>query len=381
MSFNLIQEDAICEEVKEEMTLTVDYYKQFHRELINFSSKYKNEMTFIEKLKTTLLPKFPRGKMDGQLWNFIRELLGLDAEEIPVETIEVKVSDENEKPVDLENGKDEMTKMEEDLESDLHAMKEEDKISTIASLQAQLKRPSGLNMTPSPLSSALVLPPSVGGTQNNASSVTTTNTSSPRDSPITIPSNSASPAKFEIPIRASPSPAKSDTSSVRSRNRNSPAPSPGKLSLSDANASNLNSLMANMGANINDLYAATLASLSSSLPPGLLTSDYTSVFGGNNKEYGLSALSSLASAASMSEKGMNPKSSTNQASSASSSSSSMQQIPNMKEFMSQLDKGNLSLLMQSQYGGLNPPTVATSTPSTSSTKSQGKSRQQSSGRG
>jgi hypothetical protein len=122
--------------------------------------------------------------------------------------------------------------------------------------------------------------------------------------------------------------------------------------------------MANMGANINDLYAATLASLSSSLPPGLLTSDYSSMFGGSGKDYGLSALSSLAS---MSEKSMNPKA-TSTSTSAASNNSSMPQIPNMKEFMSQLEKGNLGM-----YGALNPPPAAASTP-----KSSGKSRQQSS---
>lgn len=433
MSYTLVQDEVLSEDIKEEMMLTVDYYKQFKRELINFHSVYRNEITYIEKLKRTLQSKFPMDSTSGHFWNWIRELLGLDPEEIVVipdppppppvvpttipkipEPISVPAVvnltnvEESSATTEAKND-DDFDGVSEMGDSDVISLKDDDpKAPSLAvpSLQAQLKRPSGLNMTPSPLSSALVVLPTNLSQNNNAGNSNannhtgsiTTNTSSPRDSPITIPSNSASPAKFEIPVRASPSPAKSDTSSCRSRTRNSPAPSPGKLSIGDIlgsgsrNSPTLSSLIGNMGSNvsnIHDLYAATFASLGSSLPSNLLPQDYASLFQQNSKrdEYGLSALNALAQVAaasgisnsqinetlmhslnrSMSSKtGQTSTVTTSTATMTSSSASSsvaaaaaaaaaaasgsnLPAIPNMKEFMQQLEKGNLSLLMQSQY--------------------------------
>uniref|UniRef100_A0A182MSL5 MPN domain-containing protein n=1 Tax=Anopheles culicifacies TaxID=139723 RepID=A0A182MSL5_9DIPT len=527
MSYTLIQDETLSEDVKEEMMLTVDYYKQFKRELINFQSIYINDVPYIEKLRKSLTPRFPRDSTSGHFWNWIRELLGLEPEDIPEVVI---IPDPPPPPPvslsgvehhsDGSKGNDDVTivsttpasnqnqpvvvnlvhsaeegsittepKNDDDFDgasemgdSDVISLKDDDGKPTgpsiaVPSLQAQLKRPSGLNMTPSPLSSSLVvLPTNLGQTGNNGgppalqttatnltmnsgagaglsnnhhhthqqqpsgqqqgqmlpmavNSLTTTNTSSPRDSPITIPSNSASPAKFEMPVRASPSPAKSDTSSCRSRTRNSPAPSPGKLSIGDilggASAAGgnrgsptLSSLIGPAGGaggsaggtggagNIHDLYAATFASLGSALPSNLLSQDYAALFGQSSggqqggkqqrgDEYGLSALTALAqvaaasglsnsqinetllhslnrsisSKASGSGGGSGVATSAGQAASTitsntgtsvtagmsgnvggTNSSSGLPPIPNMKEFMQQLEKGNLSLFMQSQYG-------------------------------
>uniref|UniRef100_A0A182P9P1 MPN domain-containing protein n=1 Tax=Anopheles epiroticus TaxID=199890 RepID=A0A182P9P1_9DIPT len=530
MSYTLVQDETLSEDVKEEMMLTVDYYKQFKRELINFQSLYINDVPYIEKLRKSLTPRFPRDSISGHFWNWIRELLGLEPEEIPEVVIipdppppppvipsadhhlhhpdgtklndDVTIVSTTPAPqpvvVNLVHSAEESsitteTKNDDDFDgasemgdSDVISLKDDDGKPTgpsiaVPSLQAQLKRPSGLNMTPSPLSSSLVLPTNLSQTGNNnggpvtvpqttatnlsmnsggaaagnagmannhhlhavmtqqqpqmlpigANSLATTNTSSPRDSPITIPSNSASPAKFEMPVRASPSPAKSDTSSCRSRARNSPAPSPGKLSIGDilGNAAGggsgggnrgsptLSSLIGPSGGaggagtaggagapgNIHDLYAATFASLGSALPSNLLSQDYAALFGqgaggqqGGGKqqrgdEYGLSALTALAQVAaasglsnsqinetllhslnrSISSKAGGSGSGSNVATSAAStitsnsssggsgmgsgggansSASALPPIPNMKEFMQQLEKGNLSLFMQSQYG-------------------------------
>ncbi|XP_052867706.1 MPN domain-containing protein CG4751 [Anopheles cruzii] len=515
MTYTLVQDETLSEDVKEEMMLTVDYYKQFKRELINFQSIYgARDVPYIEKLRRSLSPRFPRDSTSGHFWNWVRELLGLDPEEIPEVAVVVTSAPEppiappptapaklGEEPssgppiVNLVNSAEEMeTKNEDDFDSemgdsDVISLKDEDgkgpaavggPAIAVPSLQAQLKRPSGLNMTPSPLSSALVVLPTnlsqtappgqpqgaPGGASATAPSAATnlsmnnnqapssvppppssvasnnhqtpaghhgthgtitvagsslmnaTNTSSPRDSPITIPSNSASPAKFEVPVRASPSPAKSDTSSCRSRTRNSPAPSPGKLSIGDIlgssssvgggagnrNSPTLSSLIGGSGgggggagassSNIHDLYAATFASLGTALPANLLSQEYAALFGqgqgggsgsggGNSKqrdEYGLSALTALAQVAAASglsnsqinetllhslNRSMSSKASSGGGQGGSSSSPStitsnsgagsggaggLPAIPNMKEFMQQLEKGNLSLLMQSQYG-------------------------------
>uniref|UniRef100_A0A8W7PW37 MPN domain-containing protein n=1 Tax=Anopheles coluzzii TaxID=1518534 RepID=A0A8W7PW37_ANOCL len=535
MSYTLVQDETLSEDVKEEMMLTVDYYKQFKRELINFQSLYINDVPYIEKLRKSLTPRFPRDSTSGHFWNWIRELLGLEPEDIPEVVVipdppppppvalssadhhhhsdGTKLNDDvtivsttpasNCPPqpvvVNLVHSAEESSitteaKNEDDFDgasemgdSDVISLKDDDGKPTgpsiaVPSLQAQLKRPSGLNMTPSPLSSSLVVLPTnsqpggnnggpatapqttatnltmnsgagtgtgggggagmannhhlhamsqqqqqatTGGQQQHqpgqmmplgANSLTTTNTSSPRDSPITIPSNSASPAKFEMPVRASPSPAKSDTSSCRSRARNSPAPSPGKLSIGDILGSaaggagggnrgspTLSSLIgpsaggggggaggagsAGAGGNIHDLYAATFASLGSALPSNLLSQDYAALFGqgaggqqGGKRgdEYGLSALTALAQVAAASglsnsqinetllhslNRSISSKAaasgssvatsaastitsnsgSSGGANAASSSAGGLPPIPNMKEFMQQLEKGNLSL--------------------------------------
>lgn len=446
MSYSLVQDETLSEDIKEEMMLTVDYYKQFNRELINFMGIYKNEVSYIDKLKKTLAPKLPLDSRSGHFWNWIRELLGLDPEEIVVipdpppppppvvpklpepisggssMVVNLTGPDEGSVGTEVKNDEDFDGMSSEMGDSDVISLKDDDNKAGVSlgvpSLQAQLKRPSGLNMTPSPLSSALVVLPTnlssqanppaavANAASNNHGGSITTNTSSPRDSPITIPSNSASPAKFEIPVRASPSPAKSDTSSCRSRTRNSPAPSPVKLSIGDIlggsgnrNSPTLSSLIGNMGgnvSNIHDLYAATFASLGTSIPSNLLSQDYASLFQNTKRdEYGLSALNALAQVAaasgisntqinetllhslnrsigSSSSSGKSNQTSTvttssatmssSTAPSASSSSASaaaaaaavasstgLPPIPNMKEFMQQLEKGNLSLLMQSQY--------------------------------
>lgn len=233
----------LSDEIKTEMVLAIDYYKQFNNELVKFETTFKDEIDYIEKLKTTLYSKFPREQDDFEFWNWLREHLGLEREEkfsppdwssrkkepepdtevesamINDVTVVTKTECNDHEPMDIGDMKDENQKDD----------GKEDKIS-VRTLQEQLSLPSGLNMTPSPISSTLSILQQQAQSNCMSSNVSThTASSSPReDSPITIPSNSASPAKFEIPIRASPSPAKSDSSSIR--NRNSPAPSPHRSS-------------------------------------------------------------------------------------------------------------------------------------------------------
>lgn len=239
MQFSVTQDVTLSEEIKSEMVLAIDYYKQFNNELVKFDTKFREDIAYIEKLKTTLYSKFPREQDDFEFWNWLREHLELEREEkfTPPDWSSRKKEPEQEVDTDMttpidttgvsktecnENEPMDITEIRDDSQKD---DSKEEKIS-VRTLQEQLSLPSGLNMTPSPISSTLSILQQQAQSNCMSSNVSThTASSSPReDSPITIPSNSASPAKFEIPIRASPSPAKSDSSSIR--NRNSPAPSP-----------------------------------------------------------------------------------------------------------------------------------------------------------
>lgn len=249
MQFSVTQDVTLTDVVKNEMVLAIEYYKQFNNELVKFETKFGDESTYIEKLKTTLYSKFPREQDDFEFWNWLRGHLGLSLEEkftppICLSSLDKEADAEPKTESHAEHESDtnsvsnipKAESVDDDMMDSSLSVKDDSKLDdnkeeklSVRSLQEQLNLPSGLNMTPSPISSTLSILQQQAQANCMSSNVSThTASSSPReDSPITIPSNSASPAKFEIPVRASPSPAKSDSSSIR--NRNSPAPSPHKV--------------------------------------------------------------------------------------------------------------------------------------------------------
>lgn len=238
--------------LKAEMKKTVEYYEKFE-DIVNFKENYNAETSYIEKLKSSLYAKFPRAyEKELDFWNWVRDLFGLEPEteftipknafpivsEIKPEVIDVK----------LENGD----------KSDKPGM---------LSLQEQLNMPCGLNMNPSPLSTGTPAKVTPTPPANNGTLETTTVQSSPRDSPITIPSNVPSPAKVETTsIRATPSPARSDASSSKTNRINStPSPSPSLSKMTDMPKIDPLSYSFNQS-NINDLIAMNLATLSGKIP-------------------------------------------------------------------------------------------------------------------
>lgn len=284
MQFSVSQDIEMSDHIKTEMILAIDYYRQFENEMVSFDAKYDDDVTFIEKLKTTLYSKFPREQNDFEFWNWLRQNLGLPPESeftppklwssaqneandnnagAKSESIHTASRVEAIAPTFSENKGNIIIIGDKDVEMkepDIVYIKDDDKpemdysaqmlmshasnIETkemkdekmqIRSLQEQLKLPSGLNMTPSPISAIpLLQQPSksaVSSSPTAAASATATVSASvslisPRDSPISTASNSASPAtsnqKFDSRPPATPSPAKSDASSTR--NRNSPLP-------------------------------------------------------------------------------------------------------------------------------------------------------------
>ncbi|XP_059617533.1 MPN domain-containing protein CG4751 [Phlebotomus argentipes] len=435
MTYSVMQDEELAEEVKSEMLQCVEYYKQFDNELVRFGDIYRDDVTYIEKMKVTLYPKFARKQENREFWNWVRKNVGLEEEEefaVPKTVIDQMLEKHTEmlmrreaenKAKDDEKNSHEDGKTEEMKEEEVSLnatdktemdakgnAKLDDKqtplLSQISSLQEQLNLPSGLNMNPSALATALVIPhvATNSNMSSNASSATNTN-SSPRDSPITIPSSSASPAKFEIPIRASPSPAKSDASS--SRTRNSPAQSPAKFNVNDvlrnspcrtpnnqqappvpthsAPTASLrhdnpppgtSSLKYDGGgpaaaaANMNELFAASLAQLAKTLPPGLLTNDYAALFQQTPVKMANDYYSMAAAAAAAAALG-NGKGSSNSRSNS-----------NLKDLMTQFNKNDLNYMMQSQYNpmmGMTPSRQETKTSTTSTTSSRSNSKSSRSG--
>ncbi|KAK7872098.1 hypothetical protein R5R35_005178 [Gryllus longicercus] len=74
MSYSVVQDQFLSQDALNEMKKCVEFYKN-EPEYVKFSDKYKGNITYLEKLKTTLTSKFPRDQSDGILWGFIRDLV------------------------------------------------------------------------------------------------------------------------------------------------------------------------------------------------------------------------------------------------------------------------------------------------------------------
>lgn len=75
MSYSVVQDSVLSPFVKNEIQKCVDYYKK-DPDFINFSERYNNGSTCMDKLRTTLVSKFPREESETVLWSYIREVLG-----------------------------------------------------------------------------------------------------------------------------------------------------------------------------------------------------------------------------------------------------------------------------------------------------------------
>ncbi|KAJ8916298.1 hypothetical protein NQ315_016439 [Exocentrus adspersus] len=80
MSYSVIQDPVLTPNLKEEMSKCVEYYKK-ESDFINFNERYLSSTCYIDKLKSTLISKFPRDENETALWRFIRELLGVSLDD------------------------------------------------------------------------------------------------------------------------------------------------------------------------------------------------------------------------------------------------------------------------------------------------------------
>ncbi|XP_045470928.1 MPN domain-containing protein CG4751-like isoform X2 [Harmonia axyridis] len=80
MSYSVSQDSQLTDLMKDEITKCAEYYKK-EKDFINFNDQYMGNSLFIDKLKSTLISKFPREEKDTNTWKFIRDLVGCGAEE------------------------------------------------------------------------------------------------------------------------------------------------------------------------------------------------------------------------------------------------------------------------------------------------------------
>lgn len=74
MSYSVIQDQYLTQDTLNEMKNCADFYKG-DQDFVNFNDKYRGDVTYLEKLKATLTPKFPRDQNDGKLWHYLSELV------------------------------------------------------------------------------------------------------------------------------------------------------------------------------------------------------------------------------------------------------------------------------------------------------------------
>jgi len=80
MQYSVLPDKEIPEEVRTDIQSCVDYYTQYRGEIVKFRSIYNNDVTYNEKLKNTLYPKFPSKQSDKALWNWLCAVL--DCEQV-----------------------------------------------------------------------------------------------------------------------------------------------------------------------------------------------------------------------------------------------------------------------------------------------------------
>lgn len=74
MTYSVIQDQFLSQDALNEMKKCSEFYRG-DQDFINFSDKYKGNITYLEKMKASLSSKFPRDQSDGLLWSVLSELV------------------------------------------------------------------------------------------------------------------------------------------------------------------------------------------------------------------------------------------------------------------------------------------------------------------
>lgn len=81
LQYNMVHDSHLSTHAMEQIKKSIKYYMTYTDDsFVNFKDNYKPDITFLDKLKCTLTPKFPREQSDGLLWHFIRDELGCSSE-------------------------------------------------------------------------------------------------------------------------------------------------------------------------------------------------------------------------------------------------------------------------------------------------------------
>ncbi|CAH2066866.1 unnamed protein product, partial [Iphiclides podalirius] len=82
LQYNMVYDSHLSTHAIEQIKKTIKYYYNYADEtFVNFKDNYKPDIAYLDKLKSTLTPKFPREQSDGLLWHFIRDELGCSSEQ------------------------------------------------------------------------------------------------------------------------------------------------------------------------------------------------------------------------------------------------------------------------------------------------------------
>ncbi|XP_012266007.1 uncharacterized protein LOC105691841 [Athalia rosae] len=81
LSYTLSQEQFLSQEAIDEIKKCVEYYK--NENCIDFKAIFNGNVTYLEKLKSSLASKLPRNQSNGSYWDAIREIVAPGMEDPP----------------------------------------------------------------------------------------------------------------------------------------------------------------------------------------------------------------------------------------------------------------------------------------------------------
>ncbi|BES89265.1 Mov34 [Nesidiocoris tenuis] len=74
MTYSVVQDQFLSQDALNEMKKCAEFYKG-DSDFINFNDNYRENVTYLEKMKTSVTSKFPRDQSDGLLWNLLSQLV------------------------------------------------------------------------------------------------------------------------------------------------------------------------------------------------------------------------------------------------------------------------------------------------------------------
>lgn len=80
MSYSVIQDSVLSPYIRDEITRCINYYEK-ESDFVNFTDKFIGNTLYIDKLKSTMISKFPRDESETDIWRFIRESLKCSSDE------------------------------------------------------------------------------------------------------------------------------------------------------------------------------------------------------------------------------------------------------------------------------------------------------------
>uniref|UniRef100_A0A0A9X488 MPN domain-containing protein CG4751 n=1 Tax=Lygus hesperus TaxID=30085 RepID=A0A0A9X488_LYGHE len=74
MTYSVLQDQFLSQDALNEMKKCAEFYKG-DQDFINFKDNFKENVSYLEKMKSSVSSKFPRDQSDGLLWNLMSQLV------------------------------------------------------------------------------------------------------------------------------------------------------------------------------------------------------------------------------------------------------------------------------------------------------------------